>query len=146
MLPEPTKHEKNVAALIHIAGIFAPLWLPFVAYAVTKSSSKFISSHAWQEAIEGIVWKALLLLVMIVSLSWTAVRLVYHFQTNWETFNWGEVAFRLILSIAIFGSLFLWNLIQALNQARKAWAGQWPKRVMKQLAKAQKLGAETPLP
>lgn len=143
MLPEPTKHEKNVAAGIHIAGIFAPLWVPFVAYLITKNSSKFISAHAWQEAIEGIVWKGLLLLVMIASLSWTAVRLVYHIQTNWTTFEWQEVATRLVISLIVFLSLFLWNLLQAMNQARKAWKGQWPKREIKKLAKA---SAENILP
>lgn len=133
--PETTPSERNTAALIHIISIFTPLWVPALAWLYYRNSSRFISSHSWQEIVDGIVWKALLLIVMLVSLGFTISRLIYHFQTNWETFSWQELLIRLAISVTVFVTLFTWNLIQALNQARKARAGIWPKRELKKLAK-----------
>ncbi|MFM9873390.1 MAG: hypothetical protein ACKVQS_07995 [Fimbriimonadaceae bacterium] len=142
--PETTPAERNTAALIHIVSIFTPLWVPALAWFFYRNTSRFISSHAWQEIVDGIFWKALLLLVMLVSLCFTITRLIYHYQTNWQNFSWQELLIRIAISLAIFGTLFTWNLIQALNQARKARAGIWPKRELKKLAKSQNSSAPLP--
>lgn len=136
MLPEPTPGERRIAAAIHVAGIFAPLWVPAIAYAVARSQSRFVAAHAWQEVVEGLLWKALLLVVMISSLIWTATRLVHHIQTGFAEWTWQELLFKLLISITVFVSLFLWNLIQALLQARSALKGKWTRRELRRAAKA----------
>lgn len=142
--PETTPSERNTAALIHVISIVTPLWVPAIAWFMHRKTSRFIASHAWQEIVDGIFWKALLLLVMLGGLGVTISRLIYHFQTNWETFTWQEILIRLAISVTIFLILFTWNLVQALNQARKARAGIWPKRELKKLART---GVNpTPLP
>ncbi|MBA4291417.1 hypothetical protein C0431_00425 [bacterium] len=142
--PETTQSERNTAALIHIISIFTPLWVPAIAWFLHRNTSRFIAAHSWQEIVDGILWKALLLLVMLGGLGVTISRLVYHYQTNWETFTWQEIIIRLAISLTLFVVLFTWNLIQALNQARKARAGIWPKRELKKLARANP--TQTPLP
>jgi hypothetical protein len=133
--PESTANERKTAAAIHLAGIFAPLWVPLIAYFYFRNSSRFIASHAWQEVIDGVVWKAILLLTTIGSLAWTAVRLAHHINTNWVDFTWQEMLTKLGISLAIFLTLSAWNIVQAIIQARKAWVGTWPKRELKKLAK-----------
>lgn len=138
MLPTPTDRERQVATAIHISGIFAPLWVPIVAYFIAKPKSDFVAAHAIQEVVDGIVWKALLLLVMIGGLIWSIVRLVHHWQTDWVEFSWQEVALRLVFSVTLFCILFTWNLIQACIQARRAWQGQWTRRAVRAYEKALK--------
>lgn len=133
--PETTPHERSAAAAIHLAGIFAPLWVPALCWFAFRKSSRFIASHAWQEIVDGILWKALLLVAMLGSLAWTLIRLAHHIQTNWKEFTWQELALKAGVSLALMATLFVWNLIQAVLQAKKAHAGQWPKRELKKIAK-----------
>ncbi len=138
MLPSPNDRERQVATAIHVAGIFAPLWLPIVAYFIARPKSEFVAAHALQEVIDGIVWKALLLLTMIGGLAWSIVRLVHHFQTDFKEFSWQEVAWRVVFSVTLFSILFIWNLVQALIQANRAWKGQWTRRAVRAYEKALK--------
>ncbi len=140
MLPQPTPGERRTAAAIHLAGIFAPLWVPAIAWLVMRSQSRFIAAHAWQEVVDGLIWKATLLFSMIASLIWTVTRLVYHFQTGFAEWTWQEMLVKLVVSVGIFLTLFIWNLVQAILQARSAWNGKWTRREIRRDAKAMQAG------
>ncbi|MBI5706868.1 MAG: hypothetical protein HZC36_07750 [Armatimonadetes bacterium] len=116
-----------MGALVHLLGIVGPIWLPLLAWAFAKPFSAFVSAHAWRELRDAMVWKAFLLLVMAVSLSFSVARIVHHFQTGWQEFSWEEVATRAAISLAVFLVLWTWNLVQAILAARAAWMGRWPK-------------------
>lgn len=133
--PAVTDTERRSAALVHLAGIVAPLWLPGVIWAVSRKKSRYVAAHAWQEFWDGIIWKGILLLVMLASVTWTVVRLVYHINTKFAEWNWDEMLWKVIVSVVVFVTLWLWNLVQALVQSSRAWKGQWPKRELKKLAK-----------
>lgn len=144
-LPAAPDLEKKLAAAMHAASIFAPLWFPFLVWVVAKSTkTDFLRAHARQAAFEGIVWKAILLILMVVSLTVTIVRLFHHISTNFSEFQWDEVAFRVILSLVVFVTLWLINFVQSLFQATAAYKGTWPKRERKRHAKALKAINRTP--
>lgn len=128
---EPSARERTFGALVHLGGIVGPLWIPLAVWIAVRGSSPFIAAHAWQEFRDAIVWKAGLLVVGLVSLSFTITRLVHHYQTEWREFSWQEVAGRAIVSVAVFGVLWVWNLVQAVAQARTAQRGVWPKRSLR---------------
>ena len=131
-----TDRERQIAALAHISGTFFPLWVPFLIYVAAKQrQSRFVAAHAWQEVMDGLIWKGILLILMIASLTLTVIRLIYHFQTEWRDFNWSEVLIRIGISLVVIGSIWVWNLIQALVQTRQAYKGVWPNRELKKLAK-----------
>lgn len=135
-IPDVSMSERKLAMAMHIASIFAPLWFPFVVWAGAKATSTpFLKAHARQAAFEGIVWKAILLVLMIGSITWTIIRLFQHLSTNFQQFEWSEVGIRLLISVAIFGTLAIFNFVQSIFQAIHANQGKWPKREMKKFAK-----------
>lgn len=138
--PPTTSTERTVASMIHIAGIVAPLWVPLLAWFIHRKTSRFIASHAWQEVVDGIVWKGIFLLALVFSLVRGAIFLVNQFQSNWENFSWVALGWQFGTGVAITLGLFIWNFGQALNQANKARKGYWPKRELKKQAKQGSLG------
>jgi len=95
---------------------------------IFRPVSPFIAAHAWHEFRDGLIWKGILLLLGTVSLGFTLVRLSFHYQTDWREFTWSEIAVRVLLGLTVLLVLSLWNLLQAFNQARRAWVGEWPRR------------------
>jgi hypothetical protein len=130
---DTTQTERRLGALVHIGGIFGPIWLPLAAWFAFRRKSAFVAAHAWQEFRGAIFWKALLLGMAVVSLSISITRLVYHFQTEWREFTWQELALRVAISLFVLAALWVWNLVQALVQARAALQGVWPKRARRPL-------------
>ena len=126
--PMPSPSEKSRAALTHAASIFFPLWVPAIIYAVHRRSSRFVSAHALQAIYEGIVWKAILLLAMIISIGFTIYRVIFHVQTQGEHFRWEEVAIRAVISFLVIATLFLINTVQSIIQTFQAKSGKWPKQ------------------
>lgn len=135
--PETTESERRLGALVHIAAIFGPIWLPLAAWFVFRRTSAYVAAHAWQEVRDAIFWKGLLLVIGIVSISISITRLIHHFQTEWREFSWQEVALRFAISLVVLAVLWLWNLVQALMQAGAALKGQWPKRALRRMERQQ---------
>lgn len=135
--PETTPGERRLGALVHFAGIVGPIWLPLAAWFLFQRRSAFVAAHAWQEFRDAIFWKGLLLVIGAVSISISIARLIHHIQTEWREFSWEEIAIRVAISLVLFAVLWIWNLVQALMQARSALKGRWPKRALRQLARQQ---------
>lgn len=129
--PPTTDNERRLGALVHIGAIFAPLWLPFAVWGLTRDKAPYVAAHAWQEFRDAILWKGLLLVVAVISLSFTLVRLVHHYQTEWREVSWQEIALRVVVSLGVLAVLWVWNLVQALAAARAAYKGVWPKRALR---------------
>lgn len=125
-LPPVRPVDRQLGAAVRLAGVIGPLWLPLVAWAVLRPVSSFAAAHAWHEFRDGLVWKGILLVVMVVSLILTLVRLNFHIASNWTQFSWGELLIRAGLTVLVLGTLFVVNLFQAVFQARRAYQGQWP--------------------
>lgn len=129
--PPTSDHERRLGALVHIGAIFGPLWIPLAVWGATRNTLPYVAAHAWQEFRDAILWKGLLLVVAVISLSFTLVRLVHHYQTDWREVSWQEIALRVAISLAVLAILWVWNLVQALAAARAAYKGIWPKRALK---------------
>lgn len=135
ILPDPTEKEMHLARAMHIASIFTPLWVPFVVWILTPKQMKFLRAHARLAAFDGIIWKAIFLVLAVISLTITIITLIHHFSTQWQDFEWSQVIWRVVISLLVLGTLFTVNLVQSIKQAFDAKKGLWPKREQKLLAK-----------
>lgn len=135
ILPDPTERERQLARAMHIASIFTPLWVPFVVWMLTPKEMKFLRAHSRLAAFDGIIWKAIFLLLAVISITVTIITLIHHFSTQWRDFEWSQVIWRALITLFVLGSLFIVNLVQSIKQAFDAKKGIWPKREQKLLAK-----------
>lgn len=135
-MPEAPVTEKRLATLMHVISIFAPLWFPFLVWIVVGRSMAFLGAHSRAAAFEGILWKALLLIFGLISIIWTATRLVYHIDTGFAHFEWTEAAIKLAITLLVAGILAIANFITSIFQARSAWKGIWPRREIRLAAKS----------
>jgi hypothetical protein len=101
--------------------------MPLIAFFLARGKSRFVASHALRATFETIVLNAILFTITAVGLIYSAVRLIYHFQTNWVEFSWQEVVIRFGIGIAIWLVLQGWNIVQSVGQAIKAYQGKEPK-------------------
>ncbi len=125
--PIPAPHEKRMAALMHVAAIFAPIWGPLVGAAVA-GRSRYVRAHALQALYETLLLNLLLGVAMVCSLIYSISRLWYHYQTDWQHFSWTEFLLRFAIGWLILGLLALINAVLSIRAAVKANAGVWPKR------------------
>lgn len=127
-LPTTDKQDRSWAAAVHISSIFWPLIGPIVGWVIFNRSRPFVSSHAKQALLEAIVLNVSLFLMGLASLTYTIFRVVHFVQTNWKDFSWQEFLIRFIVGFVVLGLLELINIVVSINQARRAFLGDWPKR------------------
>lgn len=111
-----------------MSSIFWPIIGPLVGWVVFQRSKPFVASHAKQALLEVIVLNVLLFTAGLASLTYTIFRIAHFVQTQWKDFQWQEFVIRFIVGFVLLAILQLVNIIVSLNQARKAYRGDWPKR------------------
>lgn len=120
--------DRSWAAAVHISSIFWPLIGPLVGWALFAKSKPYVAAHAKQALLETIVLNVCLFLVGLASFTYTVFRIVHFVQTNWKDFSWQEFVVRFIVGFIVLSILQIVNIVISLNQARKAFKGDWPKR------------------
>ena len=137
-LPEPERNERTWAAVVHGASIVSPLWGPLIGWGIFRWKMPFAAAHAWAALVEFIVLKACLLLVAIISFSYSVVKLIGYAQNNWEGFEIWPFLLRAgawLLVLALLGAI---TTILSVRQAYLAYNGNWPKREMKKANRRQR--------
>ncbi|MBS1722193.1 MAG: DUF4870 domain-containing protein [Armatimonadetes bacterium] len=127
-LPEPAGTDRGWAAAVHVSSIFWPLLGPLVGIALFHNRSRFVASHAKQALLETIVLNLLVFTAGLVSLTYTAFRIVHYVQTDWRDFAWQEFLVRFIVGWIAFWLLEFANIVVSIRQAWQAGQGKWPKR------------------
>lgn len=136
-LPVPTQSERNLAALMHIVSLFAPLWGPLIGGIAARGRSRYVEVHSWKALKEYFLLTLGYLIYGGISITVSLVRLYHYWQNNWENFNWMEILLRFAIGWVFL--LILGGILLVLNviQAYKAWKGEWPKaEIRKQARKA----------
>lgn len=141
-LYKPEQGDKTTAAAVHIGAIFAPIWVPLIAWIVTGKNKKFVAAHARQSLTETLVLNILIGIAMIASLSYTAWRIYSLYQQGFENVDWGPVIWQSVLRIGIWwlamGILWVINLVVSIRQAMQALRGEWPKSAVKRAAREER--------
>jgi uncharacterized membrane protein len=138
-LTKPDQGERTTAAAVHIGAIFAPIWVPLIAWIVTHKNRKFVAAHARQSLMETLVLNVLIGIAMVASLTYTVFRIYNLYQEGFENVDWGPVIWQTLLRIGAWwlamGILWLINLIVSIRQAAQAMRGEWPRSERKRLAR-----------
>ena len=130
---EPTQSEKRMAAVMHIAGIFAPWLAPLGFYAAKRKKSRYIADHSLDSVFGTLTFSILLGLVCLASFSYTVYRIYGYWQDDWAPFKenlWptiGEFVIRFIIGWIALTIFQIFNTIMSIKQAAEALAGRWPK-------------------
>jgi uncharacterized membrane protein len=139
-LAKPDQNERTTAALVHVGAIFVPMWVPLIAYLVTRKDREFVAAHARQSLVETLVLNVLIGIAMVASFCftlWTAYNL---YQSGLENVDWWDVTWRALLRIGfwwlVMGVLWLINTVVSVRQALQAHRGEWPRSVRKRMARA----------
>ena len=125
--PPVSDHERHLAAAMHIAEIFFPLFAPAIAYAIS-GRSKFLKAHAYQALFETIVLNVCLFVVGAVSLTYTIVTLWHFYKNDWAGFSIWPMIARFAIGWILLGVLEIINTLISVRHAHKALHGEWPKR------------------
>ena len=132
----PAKHDKALAAGVHVSSIFWPFLGPLVAWALFRKRA-FVASHARKALTEAFVLKVAVILAFIVSLATTLSQVPHWVETGWKDVDWKFLALRVILGWLALLILEAVNTVFSVRQALRAYQGHWPKSVLKrQAAKA----------
>src|SRR6185503_7704282 len=89
-LHSPAKSERTAAAAVHIGAIFAPIWVPLVAYVVTHRTKKFIAEHARQSLTETLILNVCIGAAMVGSFCYTVWRVWSIYQEGLDKVDWGS--------------------------------------------------------
>ncbi|MBX3118761.1 MAG: DUF4870 domain-containing protein [Fimbriimonadaceae bacterium] len=117
------RSDRTFATLAHASGIFFPFMGPIVVL-VLKGKSRFVKSHALHALIGTLLLDAFLILLGIISLTYSIISLYRHYQENWENFNIWHVIIRSAVTWIIIGLIGICNTILNLVQAIRAWNGK----------------------
>ncbi len=138
-LVKPEQSERSTAAAVHIGAIFVPIWVPLIAYFVTRKRREFVAAHARQSLVETLVLNVLIGIAMLGSLCYTVWRVYTLYQGGVENIDWSDVIWQSLLRLGVWwlamGVLWLINTIVSVRQAMQALRGEWPKSVRKRAAR-----------
>jgi uncharacterized membrane protein len=139
-LAKPEQNERTTAALVHVGAIFVPIWIPLIAYLVTRKDREFVAAHARQSLVETLVLNVLIGIAMLGSLCYTVVGLYTLWQGGVENIDWSEVVWQSLLRLGVWwlvmGVLWLINTIVSVRQALQAHRGEWPRSARRRAARA----------
>lgn len=132
-LAKPQTSDCALAAAVHVSSIFWPLLGPIVGWVVFRKRY-FVASHARQALTETILLNAAVFLAFVASTTYTVFRIVHYIQTDWKDFSWQEFVLRFLIGWIAFFLLELANTLVSIRQAWRAFKGDWPRRVAKEMA------------
>ncbi|MES1147459.1 MAG: hypothetical protein ABUL49_01785, partial [bacterium] len=125
LAPMPTKQERALACLGHALGVFGPLWLPLVAFAVLRPFSRYAARHALRAGLDNIVLDVFLFVLTTIGVIWWIVQL-FTTVANHLPFDFWQAILRFVLVVTIWLGLQFWNMVQAVIWMNKAWRGEDP--------------------
>ena len=132
-LAKPEQGERTTAAAVHIGAIFAPIWVPAIAWLVTRKDRPFVAAHAKQSLVETLVLNVLIGVAMLGSLVYTIGSIYSMYQQGFENVDWVEAGWGALLRLGFWwlamGVLWVINLVVSIRQAVQALNGTWPKSV-----------------
>jgi uncharacterized membrane protein len=139
VLAKPDQTERSAAAGVHVGAIFVPIWVPLIAYVVTRRNRPFVAAHARQSLVETFVLNVFIGIAMLGSLAYTVWRVWSMYQEGFENVDWWAAVWQSLLRIGIWwlvmGILWVINLFVSLRQAGMAYRGEWPKSAVKRAAR-----------
>ena len=132
---EPTTSEKRMAAVMHIAGIFAPWLAPLGFYAVNRKKSRYIADHSLDSIFGTLTFSIFLGVIFLISMALSIRQLYIYWQSDWEVFrSWeafwpaaGQFVVKFIVVWILLTIFQIINTILSIKQAAEAIAGRWPK-------------------
>jgi uncharacterized membrane protein len=140
LLAKPEQGERSTAAAVHIGAIFVPIWVPLIAWVVTRKDRPFVAAHARQSLVETLVLNVLIGIAMLGSLAYTVYNVWSMYQEGFDKVDWYAVAWQSLLRLGIWwlamGVLWLINFFVSLRQALQAYRGEWPRSARKRAARA----------
>ncbi|MCW5939541.1 MAG: DUF4870 domain-containing protein [Fimbriimonadaceae bacterium] len=122
---EVTLPERRWAAAVHVSSVFWPLIGPLVGWVLGRERA-FVAAHARRALFETLWLQGLLCLGGLVSLIYTATRLMDYAKSGWESVNWWEFVLRFAVGFVIVVLLQALNTVLSVRQAWRAWHGHWP--------------------
>lgn len=136
-LAKPDQGERTAAAGVHVGSIFVPLWVPLIAFLLTRNKRPFVAAHARQALVEAIVLNVLIGIAMLASFAFTVWRAYSLYQEGLGNVDWWDVLWKSLLRIGIWwlamGILWVINFFVSVRQTLQALKGEWPRSAAKRL-------------
>lgn len=121
----PAKHERVMACVGHALGVFGPMWLPLVAFAVFRPFSRYAARHALRAGLDNIILDLCLFVLTTIGIVWWIVQ-IFTTVANGQPFDWMQALVRFSLVVTLWLALQFWNMVQAVLWMQKAWRGEDP--------------------
>ncbi|CAN5581472.1 hypothetical protein BH11ARM2_BH11ARM2_21190 [soil metagenome] len=115
--------DRTTAASAHLSGIFFPFVGPTVVFAISRRSNPFAAYHAVHAILGEIVTKAILFVLGVISLSYSAWTLYGHYQEHFAHWSWSFSLGKMAVTWAAFAVFGLFNTLGALRAAHRAYRG-----------------------
>jgi hypothetical protein len=125
MHPVPAR-DRYLAAAVHVGSIFAPIWVPAIAWVIFRKSV-YVASHARKAIFGFLALKVGLLIVGTASLIYTLSRLWTLYQNDWQGFSLLEFGGRFLVGWILLSLVGVVTTVISIAEAHGALKGRWPR-------------------
>ncbi len=122
----PTATERNTAAIGHLVSIPFPIWGPVIFYFLHRKSSRFVSLHAVNILIGGLIQSMLLATALVVSALISLGQFLQNPQFTWDLL-WAILVKAAVVWV-ILGVIYVVDVVKSILSASRAQKGEWKPR------------------